>query len=102
MTDSGSFLNNAWYAASWAETLVHQPLERLVCGRKLVLWRTEDGSPTALSGLCPHRFASLAGGQLLAGDRLQCPYHGLEYGADGRCVRNPHGPAPQALARSGS
>jgi phenylpropionate dioxygenase-like ring-hydroxylating dioxygenase large terminal subunit len=94
----GSFLNNAWYPASWAENLAHKPLERLVCGRKLVLWRTEDGNPTALSGLCPHRFAALARGQLLPGDRLQCPYHGIEYGADGRCVHNPHGPAPKTLA----
>jgi vanillate O-demethylase monooxygenase subunit len=30
-------------------------------------------------------------GKLLPGDRVQCPYHGLEFAADGKCVHNPHG-----------
>ena len=30
-------------------------------------------------------------GKIVGGDRVQCPYHGLEYDATGVCVRNPHG-----------
>ena len=30
-------------------------------------------------------------GKILPGDRVQCPYHGLEFGVTGACVRNPHG-----------
>ena len=30
-------------------------------------------------------------GKVLGGNRLQCPYHGLEFDRSGACVRNPHG-----------
>jgi vanillate O-demethylase monooxygenase subunit len=30
-------------------------------------------------------------GKIVAGDRVQCPYHGLEFGGDGKCLHNPHG-----------
>jgi phenylpropionate dioxygenase-like ring-hydroxylating dioxygenase large terminal subunit len=88
------FLTNCWYAAAWSEELASQPLERLVCGQKLVLFRRTDNSVAALSGVCPHRFASLARGKVLDSGHLQCPYHGLQFDSNGRCVHNPHGSLP--------
>ena len=88
------FLTNCWYAAAWSEELTSEPLERLICGQKLVLLRRADGSVAALSGVCPHRFASLARGKVLESGHLQCPYHGLQFDSSGRCVHNPHGPLP--------
>jgi phenylpropionate dioxygenase-like ring-hydroxylating dioxygenase large terminal subunit len=88
------FLHNCWYAASWSEELAQGLLERTICGKKLVLFRDDAGAPVALSGVCPHRFASLARGQRVAPDRLQCPYHGLQFDRSGNCVHNPHGPIP--------
>lgn len=88
------FLKNCWYALAWSDELSHELLERKVCGEKLVLFRTDAGAPCVLSGVCPHRFASLARGKRLESDRLQCPYHGLQFDSSGRCVHNPHGATP--------
>jgi vanillate O-demethylase monooxygenase subunit len=30
-------------------------------------------------------------GKVVEGDRIQCPYHGLEFDGSGACVKNPHG-----------
>jgi vanillate O-demethylase monooxygenase subunit len=88
------FLTNCWYAAAWSEEVQARPIERLICGKKLVLYRRTDNTVTALSGVCPHRFASLARGKLLDSGNLQCPYHGLQFDSTGHCVLNPHGPLP--------
>jgi phenylpropionate dioxygenase-like ring-hydroxylating dioxygenase large terminal subunit len=88
---SMAMLRNAWYVAGWASELVHgRLLGRTYLNEPVVLFRQTDGTPVALSDRCPHRFAPLHLGKQL-GDIVQCGYHGLEFGSDGRCVRNPHG-----------
>jgi phenylpropionate dioxygenase-like ring-hydroxylating dioxygenase large terminal subunit len=91
------FLKDCWYAAAWSDELAQELLERTVCGEKLVLFRDSAGAAAALSGICPHRFASLARGQRIEPDRLQCPYHGLQFDSAGQCVHNPHGPIPPSV-----
>jgi vanillate O-demethylase monooxygenase subunit len=56
-----------------------------------VLYRKADGGVAALEDRCVHRFAPLHMGKIVGGDRIQCPYHGLEFDGTGACVRNPHG-----------
>ena len=47
-----------------------------------------------------HRGGSLAGGKV-AGDNVQCPYHGWEFDGEGRCHRIPSlGPNPKIPARA--
>jgi vanillate O-demethylase monooxygenase subunit len=94
IVDHHVFLNNAWYAAAWGEEIGFKPFDITICGKRLILFRKENGGVAALSGICPHRFALLGQGERLPGDQVQCPYHGLAFGADGRCVLNPHGPIP--------
>lgn len=86
-----NFLYNAWYAAFWADELADKPLPRTILGKPLVFYRGNSGAVLALSDTCPHRFAPLHLGKVV-GDGLACPYHGLQFGADGRCMYNPHGP----------
>jgi vanillate O-demethylase monooxygenase subunit len=86
-----TFLDNAWYAAFWADELLDQPLARTILGKPLVFYRGASGAVLALSDTCPHRFAPLHLGKVV-GDGLACPYHGLQFGPDGRCTHNPHGP----------
>ncbi len=43
---------------------------------------------TALENRCPHRWASLSKGRLI-GDAIECPYHGLTFDADGKCIKVP-------------
>jgi vanillate O-demethylase monooxygenase subunit len=92
MTSAGSaFLRNAWYVAMWADDLeLGSAQQRTICGEPIALFRQHDGSVAAVTDQCSHRFAPLSAGKV-CGDRLECPYHGLQFDADGRCVVNPHG-----------
>jgi phenylpropionate dioxygenase-like ring-hydroxylating dioxygenase large terminal subunit len=97
-----SFLRNAWYVAAWAEEVDDRPLGRRVLNEPIVLYRDTRGSVIALSGRCPHRFAPMHAGKVL-GDNIRCPYHGLQFNGEGKCVHNPVGngatPAAASLRR---
>jgi len=84
------FLKNCWYAAAWSEELGDALFVQTLLGEPIVMFRKSDGCIAALLDRCPHRFAPLSLGERLAEDVVQCRYHGLAFGADGRCVRNPH------------
>lgn len=85
------FIRNAWYAAGWsAEVEPGKLLSRTLLGDRVVFYRKGNGELVALHDRCPHRFVPLHIGKV-KGDRVQCGYHGLEFGADGACLHNPHG-----------
>jgi vanillate O-demethylase monooxygenase subunit len=85
------FIENAWYAAALSREIVADvPLGRILLGRACVLLRQPDGRVAMLEDRCPHRFAPLSQGRVVDG-AIACPYHGLRFAADGRCVHNPHG-----------
>jgi phenylpropionate dioxygenase-like ring-hydroxylating dioxygenase large terminal subunit len=89
---SGAYVHNAWYVACWNDELAAGTLlARKFLNQPVVLYRASDGSVVALQDRCPHRFAPLSPGKLTDGDRVQCPYHGLEFDRSGMCVHNPHG-----------
>jgi phenylpropionate dioxygenase-like ring-hydroxylating dioxygenase large terminal subunit len=89
---SGAFLRNAWYAAAWADELDGGRLvPRTLMNEPVVLFRNGNGGVAAIEDRCAHRFAPLSMGKIVGGDRVQCPYHGLEFDGSGACVRNPHG-----------
>lgn len=83
-----SYLRTAWYMAGWAAELGETGFAREICGRRIYFYRREQGDPAAILDRCPHRFAPLSLGTR-EGDMLVCPYHGLGFGPDGKCVRNP-------------
>ena len=87
-------MRNAWYAAAWEDELIEKGrlVARPILGEPVVLFRQADGKAVALEDRCSHRFAPLSMGKVLPGDRLQCPYHGLEFDTAGACVKNPHPP----------
>jgi vanillate O-demethylase monooxygenase subunit len=101
---TGAYLRNAWYVAAWSDDLTDgQVLGRTILKEPIVLYRTSDGTVAALYNRCPHRFAPLHMGKVVRGDRLQCPYHGLEFDSSGACAFNPHGSKnipPRARVRS--
>ncbi|MGB7037851.1 MAG: Rieske 2Fe-2S domain-containing protein [Xanthobacteraceae bacterium] len=89
---AGAFLRNAWYVAAWADELDGGRLvPRTIMNEPVVLYRKENGEVAAIEDRCAHRFAPLSLGKIVGGDRIQCPYHGLEFDGSGACVRNPHG-----------
>ena len=89
---SGPFLRNAWYVAAWSDDIADGALvARTVMDEPIVLYRKADGAVAAIEDRCVHRFAPLSMGKIVNGDRIQCPYHGLEFDGSGASVRNPHG-----------
>ena len=93
------YLLDAWYAAGWTDDFGPSLRPVTLLDQPLVFFRDGAGRLHALADRCPHRFAPLSRG-LLLDDRVQCPYHGLQFGGDGRCVHNPHGDGsiPRAAA----
>lgn len=83
-----SILKDCWYVAAMSEEVSRKPLGRVVCGEALVIYRTLAGEAVVLSDLCSHRRAPLSEGRLIE-DRIQCPYHGIEFDRQGKCVTIP-------------
>ena len=96
------FLRNAWYVAAWSDEVEAGALfHRRILNEEILLVRDAHGAVHALRDRCPHRFAPLHLGKR-DGDVIECAYHGLRFGLDGRCVHNPHGDGaipPRAVTR---
>ncbi len=82
------FLTDRWYAAALSAEIGAVPFARRICGRDIVLFRTEAGRLAALEDRCAHRHAPLSLGAV-RGETIECGYHGLRYGADGVCIHIP-------------
>ena len=91
-TDCPAFmgmLRNAWYVVAFShEVGTAAPLQRMLCGEALALFRTSDGVAVALEDRCPHRGVPLSQGKV-RGDALACAYHGFEFGRAGACTKVP-------------
>ncbi|HKT72685.1 MAG TPA: aromatic ring-hydroxylating dioxygenase subunit alpha [Steroidobacteraceae bacterium] len=84
------YLERAWYFAGWTEHLaIGEAKEVVLCERSIAVYRTESGGVAAIANRCPHRFAPLHLGRV-RGEVLECGYHGLQFGREGKCVFNPH------------
>ena len=91
------YLMNAWYVAGFTdEAAGDQLLARTICDVPMVFYRDPAGALVGVRDACPHRLAPLSVGTYADGV-LTCRYHGLSFGAGGRCVANPHGPISSAL-----
>ncbi|EQB11420.1 hypothetical protein RLDS_23745 [Sphingobium lactosutens DS20] len=82
------FVFNCWYVAALASELKNELLERMILGRRLVLYRTSDGVPVALDDRCAHRSFPLSKSKLVD-DTIVCGYHGFRYDRTGDCVEVP-------------
>ena len=82
------FPRNVWYIAAQSEELGDTFLGRTFFDERVLLYRMEDGTVTALSGLCPHRFLPLEKGTRI-GDKVRCGYHGIMFDANGICLDIP-------------
>lgn len=78
------FVTMAWYAIGW-ETDIGRSLKPFtVCGPPMVAYRRFDRGAVVLQDSCWHRGLSLSMGRL-AGDEVECAYHGLRFTPQGRC-----------------
>ena len=81
-----------WHPVALIEDVAHQPLAATLLGQPLALWRDASGQVRAWADQCPHRGAKLSLGRVQGGV-LECPYHGWQFEASGRCVHVPALPA---------
>ena len=89
---------NSWYPLTWSRDVSRTLGRHRILGMDLVVYRSEAGEPVALDDVCPHRLAPLSMGKL-KGDAIECGYHGMTFGRDGRCVRIPGQPIIPPNAR---
>lgn len=90
-----------WYVACASSELREKPLARTILDVPLVLFRAPG--PAALLDRCAHRNIPLSEGRCVDG-RLECRYHGWQYGESGRCLKIPGLPGeadrePRAVPR---
>lgn len=76
-----------WYTvATSREVKAGQVLPLRQFDQELVLYRSQSGEAHLIDAYCPHMGAHL-GAARVEGENLRCPFHGFEFGRDGRCVR---------------
>ena len=87
-----------WHPVMASHQVREEPVACALLGQALVLWREhghEGPRVHAWADRCPHRGAQLSLGRVLTGlhgARLECPYHGWQFGASGRCQHVPAAP----------
>ncbi|MFJ7975575.1 Rieske 2Fe-2S domain-containing protein [Peribacillus sp. JNUCC 23] len=90
-------LRNDWIVASRSIDIKEEPVQVIVMGERLVLFRNEEGVH-AFKDLCIHRGAALSLGCVKDG-KLVCPYHGWEYESNGECTHIPQLPEGRAIPK---
>lgn len=76
-----------WQPVIRSSDLCNKPIEAVVAGHSLAVFRTAGGQPAVVSNMCPHRRLKLSAGEVV-GDRIRCKYHGWTFDACG------HGESP--------
>jgi phenylpropionate dioxygenase-like ring-hydroxylating dioxygenase large terminal subunit len=80
---------NFWYPIGLAgEITSEKPFPVKIFGLPFVAFRDDDGHAHVLSDTCVHRGGSLSKGWVKGGCAV-CPYHGWEYGGDGKVRKVP-------------
>lgn len=88
-------LRSDWIVACKAEDVGEKPLQVVVMGERVVLFRNEEGIH-AFKDLCIHRGAALSLGCVKNGN-LVCPYHGWEFNSTGECTKIPQLPEGRSI-----
>ncbi|WP_375503904.1 Rieske 2Fe-2S domain-containing protein [uncultured Nostoc sp.] len=82
-----------WYPVTFVQDLpTDRPHSFSLYDEPLVLFKNKDGQFICLTDRCPHRTAKLSDGQIIDG-KIECLYHGWQFGSDGQCLHIPQLPA---------
>jgi len=90
--DAGDWVKLArhWYPVALSREVADGPVAAKLLDELLVIYRV-DGQVIVANDLCPHRGVPLSMGSHVGG-AIACAYHGLQFGAGGRCVKIPAQP----------
>ncbi|MCQ8279598.1 aromatic ring-hydroxylating dioxygenase subunit alpha [Acetobacteraceae bacterium KSS8] len=83
-------LSRCWFPVALSREVTGKPSNAVLLDAPLVLYRAGDALVVA-DDLCPHRGVPLSMGTG-DGETIACAYHGLRFGAHGRCVHVPASP----------
>lgn len=85
-------------AEGWVQIATTADLDRprplipvTLAGRRLVLFRDDEGQLGLIGRHCPHRGADLCYGRL-EDNGLRCPFHGWHFDRTGQCIEQPAEP----------
>lgn len=82
-----------WYPVAFVQDLPKdRPYRFSLYDEPFVLFRNRDGKLGCLTDRCPHRAARLSDGQITDG-KIECLYHGWQFGTGGECEHIPQLPA---------
>ncbi|MBH8554728.1 Rieske 2Fe-2S domain-containing protein [Nostocaceae cyanobacterium CENA357] len=82
-----------WYPVCFAQDLPKDhPYSFSLYDESFVLFKNKDRQLICLTDRCPHRAARLSDGQIIDG-KIECSYHGWQFGQDGQCLHIPQLPA---------
>lgn len=81
---------NKWYAVTYDKDFDcgEAVIPYSIFGMPLALWRDKEGNINCVEDRCSHRAAKLSEGRLRDG-KLECRYHGWQFGKDGSCTHIP-------------
>ena len=86
-----------WYPVALVRDLDTGPVSAKLLDERLVVYRVH-GQIVVAQELCPHRGVPLSMGRN-DGEGVVCAYHGLRFGAEGRCTSIPSTSDPKIPAR---
>jgi len=93
-------MRNYWYPLLFSRELSSSaPHAETLLGDPLVLFRDEQGQARCLLDRCSHRAVPLSLGQVCKG-RIECMYHGWQFGGDGACTLIPSLPESAPIPRA--
>ena len=99
--EANSFVVNTWYVIGTSQEFPKAKLKgEKICGKPVVMWRTQDGKVVAFDDRCVHKRMPLSAGRFIEPDVLECAYHGLCYNPEGRCIKIPSQPDGSIPARA--
>ena len=81
-------LANFWHPVAFESEVGAAPYAFTLLDTDLILYRTDETTIVAALNRCPHRGSKLSLGRMCDSE-LVCAYHGLRFGAGGKCTHIP-------------
>lgn len=97
LPEDWAILAKHWYPVALAREIGAKPVGTKLLDQPIVIYRA-DGEIVVAPDICPHRGVPLSIGTQTEGG-VTCAYHGLRFGAGGRCVHVPASPTRDIPAR---
>ncbi|GFR17328.1 3-ketosteroid-9-alpha-monooxygenase, oxygenase component [Trichonephila clavata] len=87
------------YSCSTLSTFKSSPI--IASGQRFCVFRGEGGQAYVLDAYCPHLGADMSAGGKVAGECIECPFHGWQFsGQDGACQKIPYSCKVPDVARA--